>query len=391
MKILFVSNLFPDAANPQRGIYNARLVKHLGALCELRVVSPRPTRGLAPFWSPKEFFARVEDAAFAPTFPPTAYFPKIGGWNHKLMARSLRGVLRQVRAKFPFDVALASWVYPDACAIARLAREMDFPFVAIAQGSDVHQYLEMPGRRRVIVASLAGARAVITRSAELGRLLAGAGVASEKLHTIYNGVEQEVFKPGDKSAARAALGLARDETVLLYVGNLLPIKNPLLLVRSFAELNRTQPDKKFRLAMVGNGPLRTEIARQAMLAGLGDKIVLAGLKAPAEIARLMQAADVLCVPSDNEGVPNVIYEALSCGLRVVATRVGGIPEIVREDFLGRLVAAGNAAGLAQATAEICGQPAQTELIVNFARQFSWEQTAATHLRLLAGATSKATD
>ena len=68
MKVLLVSNLFPDAANPNCGPYNARLVKHLGALCEVRVVAPRPTPGISPFWSPESFSARTEDAAFAPLF-----------------------------------------------------------------------------------------------------------------------------------------------------------------------------------------------------------------------------------------------------------------------------------------------------------------------------------
>lgn len=383
MKILFVSNLFPDATNPNRGLFNARLVKHLGAHAEIRVISPRPTRGLAPFWRAKTFAPRPEDAWCAPVFPPTAYLPKIGDrWNHRLMARSLREAMRATRAKFPFDVVLAAWVYPDACAVAALAREMDFRFVAIAQGSDVHQYLQIPARRRIISTALNQAGAVITRSGELARLLRAAGVAADRLHPIYNGVEADVFQPGDPAAARTELKLPVTASVLLFVGNFLSLKNPLLLVDAFAELARRQPEKNLRLVLLGEGPLHENIRRRAHEGGVGNRVMLPGRKAPAEVARFMQAADLLVVPSDNEGVPNVIYEAMSCGLRTVATRVGGIPEILTADFLGQLVERKNPAALAQAIAALLATPAAPEKIIFQARQFSWKRTAAEHLQVL---------
>jgi glycosyltransferase involved in cell wall biosynthesis len=296
------------------------------------------------------------------------------------MANSLRNTLRELRAEFPFDVALTSWVYPDGCAVARLAKELSFPFVVIGQGSDVHQYLQIRVRRRIIVASLRCASAVITRSAELGRLLCAAGVAETSLHTIYNGVEADTFHPGDRATARQQLGLNKAETILLYVGNLLPIKNPLLAVDTFAELNRRQPNR-CRLVMLGEGVLREQILERADALGLRERILLAGRKPPTEVARFMQAADVLCVTSDNEGVPNVICEAFSCGLRVAATRVGGIPEVLTADFLGRMVARRDPQALAAAILEICAQPASPDRILQHARRFNWEATAAQYANL----------
>ena len=388
MKVLFLSNLFPDAAHPHRGIYNARLVHHLARHCEVRVVSPRPTRGFPPFWRPEKFVCRAEDEVFTPIFPPVKYIPKIGNrWNHRLMASSLRDTLQELSAEFPFDVVLVSWVYPDGCAVARLAKELHFPFVVIGQGSDVHQYLQITVRRRIIVASLRHAAAVITRSAELGRLLRAAGISETNLRTIYNGVQSDIFYTGDRTAARERLGVDKTDKILLYVGNLLPIKNPLLLVDAFAELNRRSP-QQFRLVMLGDGLLREEILKRAAANGLSDRILLAGRKSPTEVARFMQAADVLCVPSDNEGVPNVIYEAFSCGLRVAATRVGGIPEILTEDFLGRMVERRDAKALAEAISEICEYPAETEKILRHARQFDWEHAAAGHAYVLTLAAGK---
>ena len=378
MKVLFLSNLFPDATQPNRGIYNARLVKHLATQCEMRVVSPRPTRGIPPFWRPKEFTPRAEDAAFAPLFPPTAYIPKVGDrWNHKLMARSLRACLVALRAEFPFDAVLVSWIYPDACAVAELAKEMNFRFVAVAQGSDTHHYLQMPTRRAIIAGALADASAIITRSNDLGCLLAGIGLAREKLHTIYNGVETDVFRPGDKQAARTALGLSQDEAVLLYVGNLLPVKNPQLLLSVLTELRQKQSDKTFRLVMLGDGPLAEQIQSRAVA-----NVSLVGRKPPEEVARYMQAADVLCIPSNNEGVPNVALEALACGLPVVATAVGGIPEILSGALSCKLAKRGDAADFASQLQTVLDVPGDPTALSTHAHKFSWDKTARAYLDLL---------
>ncbi|MFM2294433.1 MAG: hypothetical protein RLZZ350_846 [Verrucomicrobiota bacterium] len=386
MKILFLSNLFPDAARPNRGIFNARLVHHLAAQCEMRVLSPRPT---SIFSSADEFFPRAEDKKFLPQFPAAPYIPKVGSrWNHKLMARALRDPLQKLRAEFPFDAVLAAWLYPDACAVARLAHELDFPFVAVAQGSDAHQYLQIPTRKKIIAASLAHANSVVTRSAELARLLREAGVPAAKLHTIYSGVEQHIFQPADKIAVRQHLGFAPDETVLLYVGNFLSVKNPLLLVDAFAALRQREPARNFRLVMLGDGPLQTEILQRAEAAGLRARVKLPGRKKPAEVAQFMQAADLLCVPSDNEGVPNVIYEAFSCGLRAVTTRVGGIPEILTADFLGSLAPRGDAESFAAAVSKTISSPPEVQKILRHAAQFTWPRTAEDHRRLLAAAVTR---
>jgi len=380
MKFLFVSNLFPDTSEPTRGLFNARLVKYLSQLHEIRVISPRP----APVWLRRGIrTGRPEDEKFFPVFPSTGYLPRIGDrWNHLLMAGSLREPLEQMRKVFPFQAILAAWAYPDCCAIAQLAGKMKIPFVALVQGSDAHQYLRMPVRRRIIVESLNTAAAVVTQSLELQRLLREAGVKPEKLQTIYNGVEQDVFKPGDRAAARAGLDLPANDPILLYVGNLLPVKNPLLLVEAHARLLKQKPGRPFRLVMIGTGPLREEIQQRSQQLGTDGLVHLAGGQPPETVARYMQATDLVCIPSDNEGLPNVLNEAFSCGRRVAATRVGGIPEVLNADFLGRTVERGNPDALATAIEEILAEPEFSDQITQHIRRFSWESCAAGHARLL---------
>jgi glycosyltransferase involved in cell wall biosynthesis len=242
--------------------------------------------------------------------------------------------------------------------------------------------LKIPVRLKIIRESLASAPAIITRSAELGRLLREAGVAGEKLHTVYNGIDFATFKPEARAAARNELGLPPDGPVLLFVGNFLPVKNPLLLVDAHAELCRRQQVPKCQLVMVGGGPMEPEIRARAASGGFAGQVVLAGRKQSGEVARYMQAADLLCLPSENEGVPNVILEAFASGLRVVASRVGGIPEVLCQDALGRLFVRGNRQELQSAIAELLAEPPQTDTIRNHALHFSWERASGHYTEIL---------
>lgn len=375
MKLLFLSNLFPDESAPYLGLDNATLLAQLAARHEVRVFAPRP---VLP-WQPRAWRARPQDAGFEPQFVPALYVPKIGSrWNHRLMARALRAPLRTLRARFPFDVVLASWLFPDCCAVADLACEERFPFLAIAQGSDAHQYLREAARRRVMLERLPRAAAIITRSAALAQLLAEAGLPRERLHAIYNGIDFAQFAPGNRAEARRALGLPVDGRSILFVGNFYAIKNPLLAVEAHARLRAAD----CRLVMIGAGPLVEETLARTMQLGTADRVIFAGRQDAAGVARHLQAADALCLPSWNEGVPNVVLEAFACGLPVVASRVGGLPEVHTGEFLGRLVPPGDAEALAAALDAVLQTPPPRAPILAHAQQFSWERTAAAYEALL---------
>ena len=106
------------------------------------------------------------------------------------------------------------------------------------------------------------------------------------------------------------------------------------------------------------------------------------------MSRYRQAADVLCLSSENEGVPNVILEAFASGIPVMSTAVGGIPEVVSKDFLGRLVERGQLDPMVGALAELLARPARTEQIREHALYFSWERAADEYLALLKQAVFK---
>ncbi len=374
MKLLFVSNLYPTQREPNRGRPNARLLRRFLPEHEVQVLVARP-KFLPPYADGVHSQADqplAEDAPLAPRTAHVPYIPKVGSaMNHLLFAHGMRRAFAAAVAANRPDAVMVAWLYPDLCGVLRLARSHGLPVFGIAQGSDAHQYLAMPWRRRVILHGCNEAAGVITRSQDLADRLAQAGIPAAKLRTVYNGVETEVFRPGDRQAARQALGLPESGSVVLYVGNLLPVKNPGLLLEACAQLG---PDT--HLVYVGEGELRSELSSRAQALGCADRVRFAGLLPPARVVAHMQAANLLVVPSRNEGIPNVIREAFACGLPVVATHVGGIGEVITEDWLGELVPSENPPAMAAAiAARLTGQP-EAERIRRHAEGFSWERTVA---------------
>ena len=392
VKVLFISNLFPDASEPNRGLVNARLLRHLARLAEIRVVAPRPA--LSGWWTQETSRSPLkEDAALSPRYPLVPYVPKFGSQvNDWLYAKRLQSILTAVRKDYAFDVILCSWLYPDAAAVARLADQFHFPYVAIAQGSDVHQYLDVTARRQRIVATVNRSSATVARSRELARLLSGAGADSGKIQVIYNGVETDVFNPGDKQAAREALGLSATAKLILYVGNLLHVKNPGLALESLAKLQAQNPQHDTRLIMIGAGPLAESLRQQAATLGLADQVSWTGAQPPAQVAQYLRAGDVLCLPSLNEGMPNVLLEAMATGRPVVATNVGGISEVLNRPALGRVVPSRDSASMAAALNDVLTTCLDENTIAQSGRAYSWAETAQSYHKLLVaalGATGRA--
>src|SRR5215510_8029310 len=163
-------------------------------------------------------------------------------------------------------------------------------------------------------------------------LLGKIGVAPPRLTQIYNGVDIETFRPAEQRRADLPVeGFgAADHVVVGTVGRLQAVKDQVTLVRAFVCLLERRPDlrSRLRLAIIGDGALRQPCLGVLAQAGFGDLAWLPGERA--DVARLLQGFDVFVLPSLAEGISNTILEAMATGLPIVATRVGGNPELVDE-------------------------------------------------------------
>lgn len=381
MRLLFISNLFPDSAQPWRGLDNVTLLHAMRAQrpeADIRVLCLRPGHG---YWLGKNcpLKPRPGDEVLHPSYHWAGYVPKFGGANDRLFARAVQRALRTLPTDWKPDAVLVPWLFPDASGVNLVPELAGLPIVSVAQGSDVHQYLDQPMRRRAIL-KLAERAIILTRSDDLRQRLLRAGAATAQVKTVYNGVDLATFHPGDKAAARAALGLPVDGNLLLFVGNFLPVKGLELLIRSVAHAS-TESLVPLRLVMIGSGPLQVDLTALAAQCGLrDDQILWAGRRGPAEVAEYMRAADVVCLTSHNEGVPNVLFEALASGRPLVSTHVGGISEILDSapHGGGSLVSSRDPVVYANALRQILHSSPDPESLSHHASQFAWERCAATY-------------
>jgi glycosyltransferase involved in cell wall biosynthesis len=372
LQIAVITPLFPIPQEPHRGIFIYRTVRELTRLAEVQVYCPV---AVYPEWNwlkPRSYHSYRVDENYSPAGVEAKYLeyrtlPVAGRPVNGLL--SGRKLLPWLRKRTP-DVLLAYWIYPEGWGALWAARRLGIPVVLGARGSD----LRLPGdplSARLARSALRRASFLITVSEDLRRLAIQMGAAAERTHSIPNGCELSVFHPADRSRARLELGLKPESRVVLFVGRLVEVKGVRELLRAARLLLAQQAG--LEVVLVGEGPLRRPLEEQA--AGeLAAHVRFAGVQKPEAVARWMAAADVVCLPSHSEGCPNVVIEALACGRPVVASRVGGIPELVNSNC-GILTPPGDPEALAAALHEALNRDWDTDFIAGQFRR-GWDQVAA---------------
>jgi glycosyltransferase involved in cell wall biosynthesis len=213
-----------------------------------------------------------------------------------------------------------------------------------------------PGRRfvdRWLIARLADAFVAVSEDAR-ARMIEVERIPPSKLVVIRNGIPP--LPPGDRAEARRRLGLTADAPVVLSVGMLRPEKAFDVLLEATAQLGSVVPPPVTLIA--GEGPERARLERTIASLGIGERVRFLGART--DVPDLLAAADVCVCCSSFEGGPLSVMEYLAAGKPVVATRVGGLPELVEPGANGVLVAPGAPGQLAAAIAELLGDPGERE-------------------------------
>lgn len=379
MRVLIVTKLFPNAREPAASPFNRQQFAALARLCDVEVLASIPwfpgARHLGR-WSAAGRLVAVPAQETIDELevrhPRFLYLPRVPGhaFDGALYAASLLPHLLRRRGRF--DVILGSWAYPDGAAVVALARMLRVPSVVKLHGTDINVVARQPVPRLQLRWALPRADRVLAVSAPLAEAARRLGVPSARLEVLANGVDRDLFCPRDRAEARRALGYAGDtRRWAVCVGRLELTKGVLDLLEAFGRLAGDRDD--VRLVMVGDG--RARAACQAAAAPLGDRVVLAPACPLAEVSRWMAAADAVVMPSWNEGTPNVLLEALASGRRVVATSVGGVPDIVTSDELGELVPPHAPAALVLALERALARPYEPARVAIIGRREDWSQSA----------------
>ena len=383
MRVLAITKLFPNAAEPLSAPFNRQQFAALAERCELEVLATipwYPGAGLLARWSSAGQLAGVPRretiAGMEVRHPRTLFVPRLAHatWG-PLYAASLAPLVARYRKRI--DVVLGAWAYPDGFASVVLARLLGVPCVVKLHGSDINVVAKLRGARRMTAWALAHAAKIVAVSRPLADEVAALGVPADRVTVVMNGVDSDLFYPRDRAAARAELGLSPGP-LAVYVGNLKEVKGVMDLAAAWALV----PDAT--LAVVGDGYMREPFG--AAVAPLGSRVHLAGIQPLERIPLWMAAADVIVLPSHHEGTPNVVLEAFAMGRRVVATRVGGVPDLITRPELGAMVPAHDPAAFAEAVTAALRVPYDGAEVARLGARGGWAASAAALHRVLVDAT-----
>ncbi len=294
--------------------------------------------------------------------------------------RASRRVLSQGR----FDLVHAHWVIPNGPIGAYAARGHRVPLVVSLHGSDISVSQKSRWLGMIARSCLSRAAAVTAPSGDLLERAKGLG-AEGALDLIPYGADVGAFAVDAPTVLRVRerLGVGANQTIVCGVGRFVHSKGFDHLVEAFARASSALSD--LRLVLVGDGDLRGDLQAQVRSLGLESSVTFAGMAERDEVPGFLAAADIVVVPSVHfegyvDGLPNVALEAMAAGKPLVATRVGGLPELVRPGETGLLVDERDADALADAIVALARDPDLRARMGNSGQalirdSMSWESVA----------------
>jgi glycosyltransferase involved in cell wall biosynthesis len=326
---------------PERALLElAPALERLGVKVEIVALYRR--QRLGPAQHP--WVAEVERAGLPVTqIPdPSAFSPRV--------ARRLAWAMRRTEADL-----LHTHDYKSNVLGGLVARQADrsMPWVAT-----VHLHTTTTRRLKVYRALdlflLRLADRVVTVSRDQRRLLLSRGVERRRIALVPNVIDADAFaaRAAPSAETRSRLGVPEGAPVLAVVGRLTPQKGVDVLLDALPDVLSVSND--LVVWVVGSGAARTDLEARAADSGVADRVTFLGYHQDA--ASLLAAADVVVVPSRAEGLPVVLLEAMSLGRPVVASRVGGVPDLINGPDVGWLVPPDNAPPLAAALREVLASP-----------------------------------
>jgi teichuronic acid biosynthesis glycosyltransferase TuaC len=393
--LVLASHLFPNYKNLNAAPPVVEQLRYLQRYCDIMVLVPHPwvppaVGKLSRKW---QQYAQLPDeetvAGIKVLHPRRLVIPKVNSWAWMTISvtlsywRFLSHHLRFTDSPFHrFTHIEGHFALPDGFAAAFLGRQFGKPSIIHVRGTDVHTIPQQSALLRFLTAwALRHADAIRAVSSDLAERAVklmdtekrrnGETETVKKLWVIPNGVDLNKFRLMERQEVKRQLGLDDDKRYLLYVGRLVAVKGLDLLLDAFAQL--VQHQREVELVLVGDGAERHVLAQRVTTLGIRDKVHFVGAQPHERIVLWMNAGDVLCLPSRKEGFGAVLIESLACGTPVVATSVGGIPEIVTDGQVGRLVHSRDPREMAACIEEVLETPWDRQQLRDYvAERFSFE-------------------
>jgi glycosyltransferase involved in cell wall biosynthesis len=336
VRILAISHLFPNVGNKHFGIFSARqftAMQDLGAEVVVFVPTvwvPGPLTYFRRSW--RDSHAQrslVEYAGLETHLVPYLRLTR-GFWSCRWEGLCVYHLMKEralaMHRQEPFDVIYGKGFFPGADAAIRLSRLLHIPAVGEGIGSDVNV---VPDYSRAMYRHFVWVSNALEGAVADGKSVADriSQVSGKTVPTVHGLVDLNIFSPTkDKIAIRCELEVPQNHFIMLYVGGLQTTKGVYEMVEAFCRAQKVIP--KMMLKICGTGQEYGKLASLITERRISDSVQLVGAVEVDNVAKWMQASDFLILASYSEGMPNVVMEAMACGLPVIATTVGGLPSAV---------------------------------------------------------------
>ena len=380
-KILVITFSFPTKVNPDAGIFILNQLEYLKKGYDVKVVSPYPFVPSFKFLSPYHKFAGVkfnEKINRIEVYRPRYFMLPRNKLTFKFINLILifealfsfmksKKVIDNLAKKWGFDIVHVHGLVPDGVIGVKCKKSYSKPLVVTLHGEDVTKYSKMLFLKSISRFVLARCDKIICVSKSLKNEVYKTNLSKRNIEIIPSGYNVGRFKPLDMKKCRRILNLPENKKIVLFVGHLIKRKGVEYLIRAIKILS--EKNNGLLCFIIGKGVLEENLKQIVSELQLNNRVIFAGKKKPHEIPIWMNACDVLVLPSLNEGLPNVVSEALACGKPVVATNVAGTPEILNND-VGYLVNPKDEEDLAKKISKALNKKFNKEKLLKRANEFS---------------------
>jgi glycosyltransferase involved in cell wall biosynthesis len=326
MKICIVASSFPRFTEDYGGFFVYEQALTLSKKHEVHVIYPDNLK------TPRSFNDRIIRHPI-PYHLKSYPLAQLRFWELPgvpLLLFDMAKTVKSVQRKFGIDMIYAFWTIPCGYICATVGGKT--PILLGLMGSDLKVFGKTWITRPFISRAIKRANRILAVSEDLKTEAVGLGGNTSTIEVIPTGVDTNIFKPMDKKTLRKKLGIP-DGFVWIFSGSLFKLKRVDWILQLSARLSK---EFAFHVVIIGDGPERNKLEEMAKTLEIPN-VIFKGKVPRAEVPLYLAASDVLLLLSETEGLPNCIEEALASALPVVATKVGGIPDIVKNGINGYLV------------------------------------------------------
>lgn len=387
IRVLILSHIYPNKMYPYYGCFIHNQTKYiLKAGCQVRVISPSPYAPkilwFRPKWESYGFSGAYDKIDKVPVYYPRYILPP-GKWGHSLSCFTMYcGIYKFIHSlikEFKPNILHAHTATADGYVGLILKRKYDLPLICSLRGSDINLY---PYRDKL---TMLLTKKVISEADQIVSVSHAIKTAAEviakpkrSIKVVYNGCDFKLFSYSEekRTLIRNKLGISRNAKIIIFVGKITKNKGIFDLITAFKKLSSKYT--RLHLIIVGYGPEYDALEKLLSFNNFNKKVHLVGRQPQRIIHNYLSAADVFVLPSYDEGLPNALLEAMSCGLPVIATKVGGIPEAIEDRKSGILINSKDVESISKAIENILKDEESTKRMGINGKQiveqkFSWVQ------------------